>query len=116
MVQNDSLARAVISAFAEDSRQTRWAQFLQLLGADKPGGLYFDMLGTDAGGKAGVVRIALSGWADNESRVTDLIGVLQKSRLCSGVSLSSIDKSDASDVFLFRILCSLHLVAGLPAK
>jgi hypothetical protein len=116
MAQNDSLARAVISAFAEDSRRTRWAQFLQFLGADKGGGLFFDMLGTDAGGKAGVVRIALSGWADNESRVTGFIGVLQKSKLCSNVSLSSIDKSDTQDVFLFRILCTLHLFAGSPAK
>lgn len=120
--QNDSLARAVLSTVSAGSRQTRWAQFLQFLGADKPEGLFFDMLASDApapasaSGAAGVVRIALSGWAYNESLVTGFISSLQKNNACSSVSLSSLDKNDARNVFSFRILCSMQLFAGSPEK
>jgi Tfp pilus assembly protein PilN len=114
--QNDSLARAVLSAYSAGSRQTQWAPFLQFLGEDRPEGLFFDMLASDAGA-AGKVRIALSGWAENESLVTGFISLLQKNKACSEVSLSSLEKSnDSHNIFQFRIQCSLQLFAGSPEK
>jgi hypothetical protein len=120
MAQNDSLARAAIAAFSADARRTHWVRLLQFLGTEKPDGLFFDMLGTDPGNEKGTARIALSGWAYGESLVTGFIASLQKSGLCSSVTLSSIEKSqepnNARNVFSFRIVCSLQLVAGSPAK
>jgi hypothetical protein len=116
--QNDSLARAVLSAASAGSRQTRWAQFLQFLGTQKPDGLFFDMFATDASASsaAGTVRVAMSGWAYNESLVTGFISSLQNNKACSNVSLTSLDKGDKRDLFIFRIVCSLQLFAGLPEK
>jgi hypothetical protein len=116
--QNDSLARALLSAASAGSHQTRWTQFLEFLGTEKPDGLFFDMLATDASasGAAGAVRVAMSGWAYNESLVTGFISSMQNNKACSNVSLTSLEKGDARDLFTFRVVCSLQLFAGSPGK
>jgi hypothetical protein len=114
--QNDSLARLILSAHDEALSQTRWARMLQTLGTIRPDGLFMEMLGSDGTALSGKVRVAFSGWAYNESQVTGFIASLQKSGLYSGVSLSSLERNESSNVSTFRITCTLNLSAGLPAK
>lgn len=74
MSSNDSLARSVLRLTQVMSKQTRWAQFLELLAKFRPSELYFDKFGSEsANSSLGTVRIALSGWSKNESHVTDVI-------------------------------------------
>jgi hypothetical protein len=114
--QNDSLAAVTLSAYSTGARRTGWTRFLQFLGAEKPDGLSYDMLASDASASTGIVRVALSGWAYNESLVTGLISSLQKNGSCSNVSLVSLEKNSGKNVFLFRVQCSLQLFAGSPEK
>jgi Tfp pilus assembly protein PilN len=116
MSQNDSLARATLSAYNAASKQTRWAQFFQELGTVRPQGLFLEMLGADGQAASGKVRIALSGWALNESQVTGFISSLQNNSMFSGVSISSIERNATSNIFTFRIACTLKLSAGSAAK
>ena len=116
MAHNDSLAAAIMTENTAGSHVPRWTPFLRSLGSDRPDGLFLDMLATDASGVAGTVRVALSGWAYNESLVTGFIALLQKNGVCYDVTLSSLEKSGEHNVFIFRILCSLRLFAGSPAK
>jgi Tfp pilus assembly protein PilN len=114
--QNDSLARLIFSAHDAALAQTRWAKMLQSFGTIRPDGLFLEMLGSDGTALSGKVRVAFSGWAGNESQVTGFITSLQKSGLYSGVSLSSLERNESSNVSNFRITCTLILSAGSPAK
>jgi Tfp pilus assembly protein PilN len=116
MGKNDSLARLIISAQDEALGQTRWSQMLQTLGTVRPEGLFLEMLASEGAAASGSVRVALSGWAYNESQVTGFIASLQKSGVYSGVSLSSLERNESSNLSNFRITCTLNLSAGSPAK
>jgi Tfp pilus assembly protein PilN len=114
--RNDSLARAIISAHGATAGQTRWTRMLNDLGTVRPDGLYLDMIGTDGSAASGKAGMAFSGWARSESLVTGFIASLQNSGLYSGVSLSSLERNESLNIFVFRITCSLLLFAGSPAK
>jgi hypothetical protein len=114
--KNDSLARLILSAHDASLAQTRWGQMLQAFGTIRPDGLFLEMLGSDGSAASGNVRVAFSGWAHNESQVTGFIASLQKSGLYSGVSLSSLERNESSNVSTFRITCTLKLCAVSPAK
>jgi lipid-binding SYLF domain-containing protein len=89
---------------------------LQAFGTIRPDGLFLEMLGSDGSAASGKVSVAFSGWAYNESQVTGFIASLQKSGLYSGVSLSSLERNESSNVSTFRITCTLKLCAVVPAK
>jgi hypothetical protein len=113
MNSNDSLARVVLHATELVSKQTRWAQFLDLLAAIRPSDLYFDKFGSESVNPGqGTVRVALSGWSKNESLVTDVISSLQKSGMAADISLASMERDDSGRVTLFRILCTVKLFAS----
>ena len=114
--KNDSLARLILSAHDAALDQTRWAQMLQTFGTIRPDGLFLEMLGSDGSAASGKAAVAFSGWAYNESQVTGFIASLQKSGLYSGVSLSSLERNESSNVSHFRITCTVKLFAGSPAK
>ena len=114
--KNDSLARLILSAHDAAFAQTRWAQMLQAFGAIRPDGLFLEMLGSDGSAASGKAAVAFSGWAYNESQVTGFITSLQKSGLYSGVSLSSLERNESSNLSTFRITCTLKLFAVVPAK
>jgi Tfp pilus assembly protein PilN len=111
---SEALAHKIIDEQAITLKQTRWTQVLQFLGDSRPAGLWFDMLGSETlNGQTGTARLAFSGWADNESKITSFISLLQKSGLAADVSLTSLDRDAAKNVFLFRIVCTAKLY-GLP--
>ena len=114
--KNDSLARLILSAHDAALAQTRWAQMLQAFGTIRPDGLFLEMLGSDGSAASGKAAVAFSGWAYNESQVTGFIASLQKSGLYSGVSLSSLERNESSNLSTFRITCTLKLFAVVPAK
>ena len=111
---NEVLARKIISSRVVALKQTRWTQVLQFLGDARPGGLWFDMLGSEPlNGQYGTARFALSGWADNESQITAFVSLLQKSGFAADVSLTSLERDAVKNVFIFRIVCTAKLY-GLP--
>jgi Tfp pilus assembly protein PilN len=113
-VANGELAHKIIAGNAVALKQTRWSRLLQYLGDARPAGVWFEMLGSEPlNVQSGFSGIALSGWGDNESHITALISLLQKSGLAVDVSLASLERDTEKNVFLFRILCTAKLY-GLP--
>jgi Tfp pilus assembly protein PilN len=117
MEQNESLAQSITALSEIMSHQTNWSSFLQLIGTIRPQGLYFDMLGSETlNAGTGNVRIAMSGWSQNESLVTDFISGLQKSKEIADVSLSSLERGGTQNIVNFKVVCSLKLIASSQAK
>jgi Tfp pilus assembly protein PilN len=117
MEQNESLARSITALSEIMSHQTNWSSFLQLIGTIRPQGLYLDMLGSETlNAGTGNVRIAMSGWSQNESLVTDFISGLQKSKEIADVSLSSLERGGTQNIVNFKVVCSLKLIASSQAK
>jgi Tfp pilus assembly protein PilN len=116
MAHNDSLARAVLLAHQTNADKTQWTSMLETLGTLRPEGLYFDMIGTEGAATTGKTSLALSGWAHNESQITDLIASLSRSGLYTGISLSSLERNIHKNLVMFRIICTYRLSGGLPRK
>jgi Tfp pilus assembly protein PilN len=116
MMHNDSLAKAVLFTHQTNAGKTHWTTLLETLGTLRPEGLYFDMIGTEGGAATGKTGLALSGWARNESQVTDLIASLSSSKLYTGISLSSLERNAHKNIVTFRITCTYRLSGDLPQK
>ncbi len=115
--ENESFAKDLLSLSSVFANRTGWADFLQLLGVIRPSGLYFEMLGSESLNKTnGTVRIALSGYASNESLITDFISGLQKSNIISQVSLSSMERDKAQNVVTYKVICLLKCTALSKTK
>lgn len=108
--QGEALATKLNRIINLSSNVTCWSRFLHQLGQQKPPRLFFERLGSEPIPGEGKVKIALSGWADNESTVTELIKNLNASKLLSHISLSSMERdSKQKDYCRFKILCILTL-------
>ncbi len=108
--QGEVLAAKLDRIINLSSNVTCWSRFLHQLGLQKPPRLFFERLGSEPIQGEGKVKIALSGWADNESTVTELIKKLNSSKLLSQISLSSMERdSKQKDYCRFKILCILKL-------
>lgn len=108
--QGELLAAKLDRIINLSSNVTCWSRFLHILGQQKPSRLFFERLGSEPIPGERKVKIALSGWADNESTVTELIKNLNSSKLLSRISLSSMERdSKQKDYCRFKILCILTL-------
>lgn len=108
--QGDFLAAKLNRIVNLSSNVTCWSYFLQELGQKRPQRLFFERLGSEPVKGKPKVKIVLSGWADNESTVTELIKNLNSSKLLSQISLSSIERdSKQKNYCRFKILCILTL-------
>jgi Tfp pilus assembly protein PilN len=108
--QGETLAAKLNRIINLSSNVTCWSRFLHQLGQQKPPRLFFERLGSEPVPGEKKVKIALSGWADNESTVTELIKNLNSSKLLSQISLSSMERdSKQKDYCRFKILCILTL-------
>jgi len=115
--ENESFAKELLSLSTVVANRTGWADFLQLLGTKRPIGLYFEMLGSEALNKStGTARIALSGYASNESLITDFISSLQNSNIVSQVSLSSMERDKTRNVVTYKVICLLKCTALSKTK
>jgi hypothetical protein len=112
ITRNQSLATSIIRLSAKAADQTQWGRFWQALGTLRPEGLFFEKLGSEAAGaSSGAVRIAIAGFAQNETMVTDVISQLQKTGLISNISLTSMEKNKTRPTICdFRILCTLNVL------
>jgi hypothetical protein len=80
------------------------------LGKLRTEGLFYDQLGTDPlDASERSMKIALTGWAANETIVTDFIGRMQRSKTFTGVSLASLERQAAGGTCRFRLYCTLKL-------
>ena len=109
--QNELLGKNLLKLETKMANRTQWSRLLQVLGAQRPEGLFFEKLGCEpVKGSTKQVRIALAGSAKNESIVTDIIALLHKTGFIVNVSLSALEK-DEKDATLcnFRIICVMNI-------
>jgi hypothetical protein len=109
VARNDSLGASILKMNAKSRQRTNWGRFLQALGSERPEGLFYEKLGSEtAGALSNAVRIAISGFAQGETRVTDLIARLQKTGLIANISLTSMEKNKTKpNICDFKIVCTL---------
>ncbi|MDR2727824.1 MAG: PilN domain-containing protein [Chitinispirillales bacterium] len=108
----EELSAKVLSIKKTYSQSSRWGNVLRLLAEIKPQGLFLERLGSDQiPGTENKIRIALTGWAQSESSVTEFISGLQSSDYINSASLTSMER-DAKNKNLcnFRILCVTQLL------
>ena len=107
--ENGALATMILQFRDKSSAKTNWAPFLHALGAQRPEGLYLEMLGSEpVKGSSGSARIAVSGWARSEKLVADFIARLQKDDRISNILLSSLEKNEKKTTLCdFKIVCVL---------
>ena len=84
---------------------------LYVITSGRPDNLYFERLASEpVKDKENVINIALGGWTENESSVTEFISVLQELPYVTQITLSSMERDKKkSSVYLFKILCTLLL-------
>ena len=109
--EGNTLAEKVLRINSIIAHSTRWAPFLQFLGTSRPSGLFLERLGSEPSEKSvDEVRIALAGWCENETIVTEFIGSLKKSSQISDVTLSSMERvKEHKSLCRFKIICLLHI-------
>ncbi len=109
--RNDSLAASIERINGKSGRKTYWGRFLQALGEERPGGLFYEKLGSEpASAASNAVRIAISGMAQSETMVTDLIARLQKTGFISNVTLTFMEKNKTKPTICdFKIICTLTI-------
>ncbi len=108
--QGELLAAKLDRITKLSSNVTCWSRFLHELGQKKPSRLFFERLGSEPVPGKQTVKVVLSGWADNESTITELIKNLNSSKLLSQISLSSMERDNKQkDHCRFKILCILNL-------
>jgi len=92
-------------------RRSNWGSLLQLLSEIRPDGLFLERFGSDQiQGSENKMRIALNGWAQSESSVTEFISSLQASNYISSASLASMERDAKNkNICKFRILCVMQL-------
>lgn len=91
------------------SSRTQWSRFLHELGSQKIQGLYYEQLGCDIEDSKGVIRIALTGWAESEKVVTEMIKRMNTSGMFKNIQLTSLDKDDVQkERCRFKLICSLN--------
>lgn len=112
LVQGESLAAKLKRIEKLSVTMTSWSRFLHQLGEKRPPRLFFERLGSEPvlSGADRKVRVVISGWADNETTVTELIKNLNTSEIISQISLSSMERDNKQkDYCRFKIVCTLTL-------
>lgn len=112
LTQGETLAAKLKRIQTLSSQVSNWSQFLHELGLKRPPGLFFERLGSEPlnSGTDRRVRLVMSGWADNETTVTNLIKRLNSSPSISQITLSSMERDNKQkDYCRFKIICTLKL-------
>jgi hypothetical protein len=109
--KGNKLSEKVLRMNSLIAQPTSWAPFLQFLGTCRPSGLYLERLGSEPLNKSpGRVRVAIAGWCQSETIVTEFIGALNESPSISDVTLSSMVREKRhSSLCRFKIICLLQL-------
>lgn len=103
-----NLAEKLARVYSVGSKQSTWAKLLHLLGSDRPQGLFIDKLGSDPIQKGTKVKIALAGWSQKETAVTEMLKKLNASLLVTNVTLANLERDAKNkNIYTFKILCQL---------
>jgi hypothetical protein len=106
----ESLAKKILRIQKFAATPTRWNQFLELIGSIRPKSLYFDRFASEQRSEnSSDVKIALTGWAETETTVTDFIQKLNKHDFVKNVSLSTLEQDKTLNKIRFKILCNVTL-------
>jgi len=106
----NELSAKIFSIENAYTKSTDWGNLLRHLSDVKPDGLFLERLGTDyVQGAENNLKIALSGWSQTETAVTEFISGLQKSDNINNVSLSSMERDTKNkNICRFKILCTMR--------
>lgn len=109
--RNKELAETILRLENTFTHKTIWGKFLHVIASGKPDNLYFERLASEpVKEKGNVINIALNGWTENESSVTEFISTLQELPYVTQITLSSMERDKKKpSVYLFKILCTLLL-------
>lgn len=109
--RNKLLAETILRLENTFTRKTMWGKFLYSIASRKPDDLYFERFASEPlKDKETVINIALNGWTENESSVTEFISILQELSYVTQITLSSMERDKKkSSVYLFKISCTLLL-------
>jgi hypothetical protein len=106
----ESLAKKILRIQKFAATPTHWNQFLELIGSIRPKSLYFDRFASEQRSEnSSDVKIALTGWAETETTVTDFIQKLNKPDFVRNVSLSTLERDKKLNKIKFKILCNVTL-------
>ena len=107
---NNVLGKKILERENNLVANTHWGEFLQLIGEKKPQGLYFDNLTSEpVNGSVNSVRVGLSGYAHDESQVTELVLQLKKAAFLSDITIMALGNNDKNKtVCNFKIVCVLN--------
>ncbi|HEX2956802.1 MAG TPA: PilN domain-containing protein [Chitinispirillaceae bacterium] len=106
----ESLAKKIIRIQKFGATPTYWNRFLELIGSVRPKTLYFERFASEQlTENSNAVKIALAGWADSETTVTDFIQKLNKPDYVSNVSLSTLERDNKLNKVRFKVICSVTL-------
>lgn len=106
----ESLAKKILRIQKFAATPTHWNQLLELIGAIRPTSLYFDRFASEQRSESNSdVKIALTGWAETETTVTDFIQKLNKPDYVKNVSLSTLERDKKLNKIRFKIICSVTL-------
>ena len=107
----ETLALKQLRMESAASNPTRWSSLLYTLGMKRPEKLYFERLGSDpVSGQKDKVRIALTGWAETEMVVTELIKNLNTFQFLSHVTLSTLERDEKQKNYCrFKIVCLMNI-------
>ncbi len=102
------LARQIASLDSTDAKRSSWAKLLQYIGSNRPAGLFIEKMGTDKSEKTGEYRVAIAGWAGNETAVTEMMKRLNGSPVIANAVLQTMQQDPKkNNYFIFKIICQL---------
>jgi len=106
----NELSGEIFSIEGAYTRSADWGNLLLRLSEAKPDGLFLERLGSDyVQGAENNLRIALSGWSQTETAITEFISGLHSSEHISNVSLSSMERdAKHKNIYRFKILCAIR--------
>jgi Tfp pilus assembly protein PilN len=109
----ESLAKKLLRVEKFAATPTYWSRFFELIGSIRPKALYFDRMASEQKmDNSDAVRIAITGWADSETTVTDFIQKLNKPDYVSNVTLSTLERDIKVNKIRFKILCNVTLLGN----
>lgn len=109
----ESLAKKLLRIEKFAAAPTHWNRFFELIGSIRPKPLYFERMASEQKmANSDAVKIAISGWADSETTVTDFIQKLNKPDYVSNVSLSTLERDNKINKIRFKILCNVTLLGN----
>lgn len=105
----ETLAKKHLRLQSLATQPTQWGKLLHYLGSKRPVGLFFERFGSEpVPGQKNQFRAALTGWAESETIVTEMIKRLNSPHFITNVSLASLERDEKlKDYCRFKILCTL---------